>query len=216
MKIKKLAPKKTILIGISGGSGSGKTSIAKKIYKKLKKQSVIIISQDSFYKDQSHLSFQKRKKINYDHPDAFDSSLLYKDLIKLKQGRQVDIPIYNYGDYTRSKKTIEIGPARVVIVEGVLLFVYKKVRDLMDIKIYVSTDDDIRFIRRLKRDLKERKRTLNSITEQYLKTVRPMHHQFVEPTKRYADIIIPEGGSNTIGINILINQIRMMSNQTFI
>ncbi|WP_439426117.1 uridine kinase [Oenococcus alcoholitolerans] len=198
----------TMIIGITGGSGSGKTSIAKIIYERLKRESVTIIPQDAFYKDQSDLTMEQRKAVNYDHPDAFDTELFYKDLLMIKSGKGINLPIYDYASYTRSSESKYIKPSRVVIVEGVLLFVDKRIRDLLDIKIFVDTDDDIRLIRRLRRDISERKRTTDSIIQQYLKTVRPMYHQFVEPTKRYADIIIPEGKNNLVGINILINQIK--------
>lgn len=201
-----------IIIGITGGSGSGKTSIARDIYHQLKKQSVSIVPQDAFYNDQSSMSIEQRKKVNYDHPDSFDSDLFYAELLKLKNKQAIELPIYDYEKYTRSNKTILINPARVIIVEGVLLFVDERIRKLLDIKIYVDADDDIRFIRRLKRDISERGRTTDSIIDQYLKTVKPMYHQFVEPTKRYADVIIPEGKSNQVGINLLINQIKTILN----
>ncbi|KEP87382.1 uridine kinase [Oenococcus oeni] len=201
-----------IIIGITGGSGSGKTSIARDIHNQLKKQSVAIIPQDAFYNDQTSMSIEQRKKINYDHPDSFDRDLFYNDLLKLKNRQKIQLPIYDYEKYTRSKKTILINPARVIIVEGVLLFVDQRIRNLLDIKIYVDADDDIRFIRRLKRDISERGRTTDSIINQYLKTMKPMYHQFVEPTKRYADVIIPEGESNQVGINLLINQIKTILN----
>ncbi|MCV3295827.1 MAG: uridine kinase [Oenococcus sp.] len=199
---------KVTIIGISGGSGSGKTSIAQDIYEHLKDQSVAIIPQDAFYNDQKDMTMAERKSVNYDHPDAFDMDLLYEDLLKLKQNQAIDLPIYDYENYTRSAKTLPMQPARVIIVEGVLLFVDERIRDLLDIKIFVDTDDDIRFIRRLKRDMIERGRSTESVINQYLKTVKPMYHQFVEPTKRYADVIIPEGKSNRIGIDLLINQIK--------
>ncbi|VDK14843.1 Uridine kinase {ECO:0000255/HAMAP-Rule:MF_00551} [Oenococcus sicerae] len=200
--------KSAMIIGISGGSGSGKTSIARDIYEHLKNQSVAIMPQDAFYNDQKEMTMVERKAVNYDHPNAFDMDLLYQDLLKLKQNKAVDLPIYDYEHYTRSDKSLPMQPARVIIVEGVLLFVDERIRQLLDIKIFVDTDDDIRFIRRLKRDMAERGRSTESVINQYLKTVKPMYHQFVEPTKRYADVIIPEGKSNRIGINLLINQIK--------
>lgn len=205
--------KKPIIIGVSGGSGSGKTTVSREIVEHLAGESVVMIAQDSYYKQQDHLTIDERRARNYDHPDAFDTDLMIDQLQKLLKRETIDEPIYDYVNSTRSKETLTVQPADVIIVEGVLLFVDARLRDLINIKVYVDTDDDIRFIRRLQRDMVERGRTPKSIIDQYLDTVKPMYHQFVEPTKRYADIIIPEGGSNKIAINMLESQIRGFLNQ---
>ncbi len=192
-----------VIIGVTGGSGSGKTTVSREIFDHLKGESVVMIQQDSYYKAQDNISVAQRRQKNYDHPDAFDMALLADDLRKLVQREAIEEPIYDYKVSTRAKETRHVEPADVIIVEGVLLFVDQEVRDLLDIKVYVDTDDDLRFIRRLQRDMSERARTSESVITQYLETVKPMHHQFVEPTKRYADVILPEGGENKIGINML-------------
>ncbi len=197
-----------VIIGVTGGSGSGKTTVSREIFDHLKGESVVMIQQDSYYKAQDNISVAQRRQKNYDHPDAFDMALLADDLRKLVQREAIEEPIYDYKVSTRAKETRHVEPADVIIVEGVLLFVDQEVRDLLDIKVYVDTDDDLRFIRRLQRDMSERARTSESVITQYLETVKPMHHQFVEPTKRYADVILPEGGENKIGINMLEARIR--------
>lgn len=197
-----------VIIGVTGGSGSGKTTVSREIFDHLKGESVVMIQQDSYYKAQDNISVAQRRQKNYDHPDAFDMALLADDLRKLVQREAIEEPIYDYKVSTRAKETRHVEPADVIIVEGVLLFVDQEVRDLLDIKVYVDTDDDLRFIRRLQRDMSERARTSKSVITQYLETVKPMHHQFVEPTKRYADVILPEGGENKIGINMLEARIR--------
>lgn len=197
-----------VIIGVTGGSGSGKTTVSREIFDHLKGESVVMIQQDSYYKAQDNISVAQRRQKNYDHPDAFDMALLADDLRKLLQREAIEEPIYDYKVSTRAKETRHVEPADVIIVEGVLLFVDQEVRDLLDIKVYVDTDDDLRFIRRLQRDMSERARTSESVITQYLETVKPMHHQFVEPTKRYADVILPEGGENKIGINMLEARIR--------
>ncbi|AOT56250.1 uridine kinase [Weissella soli] len=197
-----------VIIGVTGGSGSGKTTVSREIFDHLKGESVVMIQQDSYYKAQDNISVAQRRQKNYDHPDAFDMALLANDLRKLVQREAIEEPIYDYKVSTRAKETRHVEPADVIIVEGVLLFVDQEVRDLLDIKVYVDTDDDLRFIRRLQRDMSERARTSESVITQYLETVKPMHHQFVEPTKRYADVILPEGGENKIGINMLEARIR--------
>ncbi|WP_424571440.1 uridine kinase [Weissella soli] len=197
-----------VIIGVTGGSGSGKTTVSREIFDHLKGESVVMIQQDSYYKAQDNISVAQRRQKNYDHPDAFDMALLADDLRKLVQREAIEEPIYDYKVSTRAKETRHVEPADVIIVEGVLLFVDPEVRDLLDIKVYVDTDDDLRFIRRLQRDMSERARTSESVITQYLETVKPMHHQFVEPTKRYADVILPEGGENKIGINMLEARIR--------
>ncbi|KAA1040038.1 uridine kinase [Macrococcus equipercicus] len=201
---------KTTIIGIAGGSGSGKTSVTSQIMKNLEGFSVALIEQDYYYKDQSHLSFEERLKTNYDHPFAFDNDLLYQNLIDLRDGKTVHVPTYDYTIHTRSEKTITFEPKDVIIVEGIFALENEKLRDLMDVKIYVDTDADLRILRRLVRDIEERDRTMESVVDQYLTVVRPMHNQFIEPTKRYADIIIPEGGSNTVAIDIMTTKIQSL------
>ncbi|ATD30148.1 uridine kinase [Macrococcoides bohemicum] len=200
----------TTIIGIAGGSGSGKTSVTSKILKNLEGYSVALIEQDYYYKNQDHLSFEERLKTNYDHPLAFDNDLLIQNLIDLRNGETVKVPTYDYTNHTRSKKTITFEPKDVIIVEGIFALENETLRDLMDVKIYVDTDADLRILRRLMRDIEERGRTMESVIDQYLTVVRPMHNQFIEPTKRYADIIIPEGGSNAVAIDIMTTKIQSL------
>jgi uridine kinase len=202
--------KQPILIGITGGTGSGKTTIANEIFRKFDKNCITMIEQDSYYKDQSDLSHEERIKTNYDHPDAFDTELLVSHLKQLINGKSVEKPIYDFSIHNRKKETITLEPREIIIVEGIMILDSKEIRDLLDIKIYVDTDADVRIIRRLIRDLDERGRTVNSVIEQYLNVVRPMHMQFIEPTKRYADIIIPEGGRDIVAIDILTANIRQI------
>ncbi|HEY8889586.1 MAG TPA: uridine kinase [Clostridium sp.] len=192
-----------ILIGITGGTGSGKSTIAREIYKRFGDTCIAMIEQDSYYKDQSDLSYDERIKTNYDHPDAFDTSLLVKHLNLLLEGHVIEKPIYNFEIHNRIKETVAVQPREIIIFEGILVLAEKILRDMLDIKIYVDTDADVRFIRRLMRDINERGRTTDSVINQYLNVVKPMHEQFTEPTKRYADIIIPEGGHNKVAIDIL-------------
>ncbi|MGK0467963.1 uridine kinase [Clostridium sp.] len=192
-----------ILIGIAGGTGSGKSTIAREIYKHFDSTCIAMIEQDSYYKDQSSLSYEERVKTNYDHPDAFDTSLLVHHLNLLLGGESVKNPIYNFEIHNRTEETIVVYPREIIIVEGILVLQEKCLRDMLDIKIYVDTDTDVRFIRRLVRDINERGRTTDSVINQYLNVVKPMHEQFTEPTKRYADIIIPEGGQNKVAIDII-------------
>lgn len=201
---------KKLAIGIAGGTGSGKTTVAKNIYKALKEESVLMINQDSYYKDQAHLSFEERKNINYDHPFAFDNDLLIEQLKSLFSGKTVEQPEYCFTTYTRKKETKTLHPKEIYIIEGILLLEDPKIREIMDIKIFVDTDADERFIRRLNRDVKERGRTLDNVVDQYLKTVKPMHLQFAEPTKRYADIIVPQGGQNKVAIDLVVAKIKSL------
>jgi uridine kinase len=200
--------RRPILIGITGGTGSGKSTIAKEIYKKFGEQCIAMIEQDSYYKDQSNLSFEDRVKINYDHPDAFDTKLLVEHLNNLLNGQAIDKPSYDFEVHNRKTETTRIEPREIIIVEGILVLEEVEVRDLLDIKIYVDTDADVRIIRRLIRDINERGRTVDSVINQYLNVVRPMHMQFIEPTKRYADIIIPEGGHNKVAIDMIVANIK--------
>lgn len=200
----------TTIIGIAGGSGSGKTSVTSEIMKDLDGYSVALIEQDYYYKDQSHMSFEDRLKTNYDHPFAFDNERLVNDLKNLKEGNVIEVPTYDYSNHTRSDKTIRFEPKDVIILEGIFALENEDLRDLMDVKIYVDTDADLRILRRLTRDIKERGRTMDSVIDQYLSVVRPMHIQFIEPTKKYADIIIPEGGSNKVAIDIMTTKIQSL------
>ena len=197
----------TILIGVCGGTGSGKTTIAKNIAAEFNQNEVILIQPDSYYKKINHLSFEERSKTNFDHPNALDFNLLKNDLVNIKKGKKIAIPQYDFKTHTRLQSTTIIEPHHIVIVEGILSLYDKDIRNLMAIKIFVDTADDIRIIRRLKRDINQRNRSFESVTNQYYNTVRPMHEQFVDPTKKYADIIIPEGGKNPVAIDILRTKI---------
>jgi len=199
---------KPVVIGVAGGSGSGKTSVTRAICDSFGEQSIVMIEQDAYYKDQSHLSFEERLKTNYDHPLAFDTDLLIEHIEKLLRYEKIEKPVYDYKSHTRSKETILVHPKKVIIVEGILVLEDERLRNLMDIKLFVDTDADIRIIRRLLRDTKERGRTMDSVIDQYLSVVRPMHNQFIEPTKRYADIIIPEGGQNAVAIDLMVTKIQ--------
>lgn len=205
--------KRPILIGVTGGSGSGKTTVSRKIYQNLSGHSIMTLQQDSYYKDQADMSMEERTAVNYDHPLAFDTDLLIKQLKQLLNYEAIEKPFYDYTKLTRSTKTVHQEPRDVIILEGILILDDQRLRDLMDIKVYVDTDDDIRIIRRIERDIKERERTLDSVITQYLATVKPMFHQFVEPTKRYADIIVPEGGQNTVAIDLLTTKIKDILSQ---
>ena len=199
---------KPVIIGIAGGSASGKTAVAYKMYEYFKgKHTIKIIKLDDYYKDQSHLTMEKRILTNYDHPFAFDMDLLVDHLDCLKAGQEIDKPIYNFEVHNRVKEIETIYPRDVFILEGLFVLNEPQIRERCDILVYVDTDADIRFIRRLRRDMEERGRSLDSICNQYLTTVRPMHEQFVEPSKKYAHIIIPEGGSNIVAIDLLITKI---------
>ena len=199
--------KYAILIGIAGGSGSGKTSFARAIAADFAKSEVALIEQDSYYRDLSNLSFKDRSTVNFDHPDAVDHELMKKHLNELIYGNTVDIPVYDFGTHMRMEKVQTIKKHRIIVLEGILALYDQEIRDMMDIKIYIDTTDDIRVIRRIKRDINKRQRTFSSVIEQYYKTVRPMHIQFVEPTKKYADIIIPGGGQNKVAVDILRTKI---------
>ena len=199
--------KYAILIGIAGGTGSGKTSIAKAIASDFGKSEVALIEQDAYYRALSNLTLEKRSVVNFDHPDAVDFDFMKLQLNNLIQGNKVNIPIYDFATHTRKNDTHPVERHRIIILEGILTLFHQEIRDMMDIKIYVETADDIRIIRRIKRDIEKRERTFTSVIEQYYNTVRPMHIQFVEPTKKYADIIIPEGGQNKVAVDILRTKI---------
>lgn len=204
---------KPVIIGIAGGSGSGKTSVTKAIYNHFKGESIDVIEQDAYYRDQSHLPFEERLKTNYDHPLAFDNDLLIVHLQQLQEGKAIEKPVYDYALHTRSEQVVIVEPKNVIILEGILVLDDERLRDMMDIKLFVDTDADIRIIRRIARDINERGRTLDSVVDQYINVVRPMHNQFIEPTKRYADIIIPEGGHNHVAIDLLITKIQTVLEQ---
>ncbi|MFQ6015655.1 MAG: uridine kinase [Anaerolineae bacterium] len=201
---------KSIIIGVAGGTGSGKTTVSHAILDRVGRERITYIQHDSYYKDRSHLPPAERAKINFDHPDALETELLVAHLKQLQKGEVVHIPIYDFTTHTRAQETRLVKPKRVILVEGILVFVEEALRELMDIKIYVDTDADIRFIRRLQRDIAERGRTMDSVIGQYLATVRPMHLEFVEPSKRYADIIIPEGGFNVVALDMVVARVEEM------
>lgn len=188
-----------IIVGIAGGTGSGKTTFAHSLQHEMASDAVII-SQDSYYVDNSELSFAQRLKINYDHPDAFEDDLLIQHLKELRQEQSIKVPVYDFEAYTRSNKTIDVKPQPIIIVEGILVLSNPRLREQFDLKVFVDTDPDVRILRRLVRDVRERGRSLESVHEQYLATVKPMHEAFVEPSKKYADLIVPEGGFNTVAL----------------
>ncbi|HEU5219449.1 MAG TPA: uridine kinase [Gemmatimonadales bacterium] len=196
-----------LIIGVVGGSGSGKTTVTRAIYD-MEGVDAAFIDQDAYYRDLSHLALEERKQVNYDHPDAFDTELLVAQLGDLRRGDGVDKPTYDFAAYTRAARTQRVEPRDVILVDGILLFADARLRPLFDIKIYVDVAEDVRFIRRLQRDTAERGRSMDDVIRQYLATVRPMHLEFVEPSKRYADIIIPEGGFNRIGVEMIQARVR--------
>jgi len=199
---------KPIVIGITGGTGSGKSTVARAIYESLPEKNISIVEQDAYYKDQRHLTFEERTKTNYDHPLAFDTELLIVHLNDLLNNKPIEKPIYDFSLHIRREETITVEPRDIIILEGIMILEDKQLRDLMDIKIFVDTDEDVRVIRRIIRDIKERGRTLDSVINQYLTTVKPAHQQFIEPTKKFADIIIPEGGFNKVAIDIVVAKVK--------
>lgn len=200
--------KNVIIIGVSGASASGKSLLANTIVNELGSDQVVVISEDAYYKDHSNIPFEQREKINYDHPDSIDHDLLYDHLCQLQQGHTISSPIYNHSLHVREKDTRQIGQHVIIVLEGILLFSDKKLREIMDIRIFVDTALDICLIRRLKRDIKERGRSIESVLKQYEDTVRPMYMQFIDPTKRFADVIVPRGGSNRIAIDMIKAKMR--------
>ncbi|ENH97607.1 uridine/cytidine kinase [Gracilibacillus halophilus YIM-C55.5] len=206
--------KQPIIIGVAGGSGSGKTSVTHAIQQRFQDQSVLVIEQDYYYKDQSDIPMEERLQTNYDHPFAFDQDLLIDHVQALKNQQSIKKPVYDYTLHTRSEEVIHEEPKDVIIIEGILILDDPRLMELMDIKVFVDTDADLRIIRRMLRDIKERERTMDSVINQYIQMVRPAHLQFIEPTKRYADVIIPEGGQNTVAIDLLATKIQSILSKT--
>jgi len=198
---------KPFVIGVAGGSGSGKTTVSTHIQRQVGLGQIAYLQHDSYYRHYGHLTFEQRTQINYDHPDSLETSLLVEHLHELCAGRSIHCPTYDFANYTRYAETVLVQPTKIILVEGVLIFVEKTLRELMDMRIFVDADADLRFIRRLTRDLHERQRGIDSIIQQYLETVRPMHLDFVEPSKRYADVIIPEGGNNRVAMEMIVSRV---------
>lgn len=199
--------RKPLIIGVAGGTASGKTTIANAIMERINHPQMVMIQHDAYYKDASDLPLAERAKINFDHPDSLETDLMVRHLKELISGHSIEMPVYDFSTHSRLKKGIVKKPAKVIIVEGILIFCEQALRDLMDVKIFVDTDSDLRFIRRLKRDIQERQRSMESVIEQYLGTVRPMHVSFVEPSRKYADLIIPEG-HNPVSTAMVVTMIR--------
>jgi uridine kinase len=199
-----------IVIGVAGGTGSGKTTVANEILQRVGPERIAYFQHDAYYRDLSHLSSEDRTRVNFDHPDSLETELLIEHVRGLLRGESVEVPIYNFTLHARTVRTRRVVPHRVILIEGILIFVDRALRELMDIRIFVDTDADIRFIRRLRRDMEERGRGLESVISQYLSTVRPMHLEFVEPSKRYANIIIPEGGFNVVALDMIVARIKLM------
>lgn len=198
----------SLVIGIAGGSGSGKSTVARRVSEALGPASVAMLDMDGYYRNLTHLSADERRHVNWDHPDAFDMELFARQLAELAAGRAIDKPVYDFHTHARRCETVRVEPADVVVVDGILLFVDERVRSLCDVKVFVDADADIRLVRRIRRDLRYRGRPLDEILEQYLSTVRPMHLEFVEPSKRYADIIVPRGGHNEVAVEMIAAKIR--------
>ena len=205
------SPPAPLVIGVAGGSGSGKSTVVRRIVESIGDGQVTVLEHDRYYRDRNDLRLEERAVLNYDHPDSLETDLLVRHLHEMRAGRTVEIPVYDFARHARQPLTLAAVPRRAIIVEGILIFSDKALRELMDVKVFVDADDDTRFIRRLQRDISERGRTVPSVIEQYLGTVKPMHLEFVEPSKRYADIIIPIGGHNTVAIDMLLTLIRSMA-----
>ena len=198
---------KPIIIGVAGGTASGKTTVADAILDRVGRDRIVFIQHDAYYRDLSHLPLEERRKLNFDHPDALETELLVAHLRDLQTGKPIEVPVYDFATYQRRDVSRRVEPRRVILVEGILIFVDKELREMMDIKLYVDTDADLRFIRRLQRDIQQRDRTMETVIHQYLTTVRPMHLEFVEPSKRYADVIIPAGGFNQTAVEMIVARI---------
>jgi uridine kinase len=199
---------KPLIIGVAGGSGSGKSTVARNVAQALKAESVAFIDMDAYYRNHAHLPLDERRKVNWDHPETFDWDLLVAQLTRLSAGEPIDKPVYDFVSHTRSDQTVVVPPAQVVVIDGILLFTDARVRELCDVKVFVDADADVRLIRRIKRDMAKRGRPLQEILDQYLTTVQPMHLEFVEPSKRYADVIVPRGGHNAIAIEMIVAKIQ--------
>jgi uridine kinase len=199
---------KPLIIGIAGGSGSGKSTVARNVAQALHAETVAFIDMDAYYRNHAHLPLAERRKVNWDHPEAFDWELLVGQLARLGAGESIDKPVYDFVSHTRSDHTVVVPPAEVVVIDGILLFTDQRVREMCDVKVFVDADADIRLIRRIKRDTTKRGRPLDEVIDQYLTTVQPMHLQFVEPSKRYADVIVPRGGHNAIAIEMIVAKIQ--------
>jgi uridine kinase len=206
-------PTRSVVIGVAGGSGSGKTTVVRRIVESLGNDQVTLLEHDRYYRDRSELRLEERAAMNYDHPDSLETDLMVRHLNELREGRSVEVPTYDFARYARMATTETAQPRRVIIAEGILIFADPALRALLDVKVFVDADDDIRFIRRLTRDVAERGRTMESVVEQYQSTVKPMHLEFVEPSKRYADVIVPQGGHNTVAINMLLTLIRSLASR---
>jgi len=206
-------PTRSVVIGVAGGSGSGKTTVIRRIVESLGNDQVTLLEHDRYYRDRSELRLEERAAMNYDHPDSLETDLMVRHLNELREGRSVEVPTYDFARYARMATTETAQPRRVIIAEGILIFADPALRALLDVKVFVDADDDIRFIRRLTRDVAERGRTMDSVVEQYQSTVKPMHLEFVEPSKRYADVIVPQGGHNTVAINMLLTLIRSLASR---
>jgi uridine kinase len=199
--------RKPFVIGVAGGTGSGKTTVSRRIQEAVNINHIAYIQHDNYYRDQGQLSMDQRVRTNYDHPDSLETELLVQHLVSLRAGQAIEMPMYDFSLHTRSTQTQRIEPAPIILLEGILIFVEKELRELMDVRIFVDTDADIRFIRRLRRDMNERERSLDSVVQQYMGTVRPMHMEFVEPSKRYADIIVPRGGDNRVAMEMIVSRV---------
>lgn len=199
--------KDVVVIGVAGGTGSGKSTLVKRLQEAFKNDDVATICHDFYYKAHPELSYEERTKLNYDHPAAFDTDMLVEHIRQLKEGKNVECPVYSFVEHNRTAETLPVAPSKVIIIDGILIFENEELRDMMDIKVYVDTDADLRLARRILRDVRERGRSMESVISQYTKTVKPMHEQFVEPSKRYADVIIPEGGFNSVAVSMLIQSI---------
>ena len=202
-----------VIIGVAGGSGSGKTTVVRRIVESIGDDQVAVLEHDRYYRDRNDLRFEERAALNYDHPDSLETDLMVRHVEDLRAGRTIDAPLYDFSRHARQRTTAAVIPRRAVILEGILIFTDAALRALMDVKVFVDTDDDTRFIRRLQRDLAERGRTVQSVIEQYLTTVKPMHLEFVEPSKRYADVIVPQGGHNVVAIDMLLTLIRSLTSR---
>jgi uridine kinase len=204
-------PRSPVVIGVAGGSGSGKTTVVRRIVDSLGPEHVVVLEHDRYYRDRNDLRLEERAALNYDHPDSLETSLLVQHIQALKAGEAVDVPLYDFTSHARRSDTQRCQPRRAIIVEGILIFADRPLREAMDVKVFVDADADTRFIRRLQRDVAERGRTMDSVIEQYQGTVKPMHFEFVEPTKRYADLIIPVGGHNAVAVDLMLSLVRSLT-----